>query len=138
MKNIPAMLKVYVELIWCPLAPLVAQSTNGAANVVPGVVKFTGTLNDASGKPLTGPRRSDLPCVKDQAGGVPLWVETQNVRTDASGHYSVMLGSTTNHGIPADAFVAGEARWIGVQVSGEAEQTSTTALPTWTVTARLW
>jgi len=30
MKNIPAMLRIYVVLIWCALAPLVAQSSNGA------------------------------------------------------------------------------------------------------------
>jgi len=101
MKSVPAMLKIYVVLIWCALAPLVAQSGNGADSVVPGVVKFAGTLNDATGKPVNGTVGVTFLLYKEQAGGAPLWVETQNVQTDASGHYSVMLGSTTNHGIPA-------------------------------------
>jgi hypothetical protein len=54
--------------------------------------------------------------------GALLWTETQNVLADKNGHYSVMLGSTTSRGIPADAFVAGQARWIGVQPNGQAEQ----------------
>ena len=122
MINVRAILKIYIVLIWCALAPLVAQSASGVESVVPGVVKFAGALNDTAGKPLTGTIGVTFLLYKEQAGGAPLWVETQNVRSDASGHYSVMLGSTTNHGIPADAFVAGEARWIGVQVSGQAEQ----------------
>src|SRR5689334_10854487 len=122
MKNLPAMLKIYVVLIWCALAPLVAQSVPGAESVVPSVVKFAGTLNDASGKALPGTVGVTFLLYKEQAGGAPLWVETQNVLPDASGHYSVMLGSSTNHGIPTDAFAAGEARWIAVQVSGQAEQ----------------
>src|SRR5208282_2432797 len=42
-----------------------------------------------------------------------------------NGHYSALLGSATAHGLPADVFVAGEARWLAVQVSGQAEQPRT-------------
>ena len=99
-----------------------AQSTGGADSIVPGVVKFAGVLNDAAGKPLTGIVGVTFFLYKDQSGGAPLWMETLNVQANPNGRYSVMLGSTTNHGIPADAFAAGEARWIGIQVSGKAEQ----------------
>ena len=122
MKNIHAIMKIYAVLIWCALAPLMAQSTGGADSIVPGVVKFAGVLNDAAGKPLTGIVGVTFFLYKEQSGGAPLWMETQNVQADPNGRYSVMLGSTTNHGIPADAFAAGEARWIGIQVSGQAEQ----------------
>jgi hypothetical protein len=122
MASIRAILKIYVVLIWCALAPLVAQSIVGTDSVVPSVVKFAGVLNDAGGKPLGGTVGVTFLLYKEQAGGAPLWVETQNVRIDPTGHYAVMLGSTTNHGIPADAFAAGEARWVGVQASGQAEQ----------------
>ena len=54
MVNIRASLKIYVVLVWCTLAPLVAQSANGAGSVVPGVVKFAGAVNDTTSKPLTG------------------------------------------------------------------------------------
>jgi hypothetical protein len=66
--------------------------------------------------------RRDFPALQDQQGGSPLWMEIQNVQTDKSGHYTVMLGSTTSGGLPRDVFVSGEARWLGVQVVGQEEQ----------------
>jgi hypothetical protein len=44
------------------------------------------------------------------------------VQPDKSGHYNVLLGSTTSAGLPASLFASGEARWIGVQVQGQTEQ----------------
>lgn len=58
---------------------------------------------------------------EDEQGGAPLWLETQNVRPDENGHYSVMLGSTMPEGLPTDLFAQGEARWLGVQAEGQAE-----------------
>ena len=90
--------------------------------VVPTMVNFPGTLADPGGKPLTGVVGVTFLLYREQQGGAPLWVETQNVRPDKAGHYSVMLGSTTNQGLPGDLFVSGEARWLGVQVAGQPEQ----------------
>jgi len=56
------------------------------------------------------------------AGGAPLWLETQNVTPDKTGHYTVTLCSTTAQGLPTDLFASGEARWLGVQAQGQAEQ----------------
>jgi hypothetical protein len=114
-------LAVYLLLI-CSALPLMAQSAASADSVVPNLVKFTGALNDLDGKPLTGTVGVTFLLYKEQSGGAPLWLETQNVRPDKNGHYSVMLGSSTNQGMPADVFAAGEARWIAVQVSGQAEK----------------
>src|SRR5262252_2186711 len=55
-------------------------------------------------------------------GGAPLWLETQNVTVDLTGHYTVLLGSTKSEGIPVDLFKIQEQRWLGVQMQGEAEQ----------------
>ena len=41
-------------LLICSAISLMAQQASTADTVVPAVVKFTGTLNDADGKPLTG------------------------------------------------------------------------------------
>ena len=109
-------------LLMCCVLPLMAQSAASADSVVPGMVKFTGTLNDTNGKPLTGTVGVTFLLYPEQSGGTPLWMETQNVQADKAGHYSVMLGSATSHGIPAKAFAAGEARWLGVQPSGQDEQ----------------
>ena len=49
-------------------------------------------------------------------------MEIQNVQPSKSGRYSVMLGSTSSAGLPQDVFVTGEARWLGVQAEGQAEQ----------------
>ncbi|HEY4960070.1 MAG TPA: hypothetical protein VII29_04350, partial [Terriglobales bacterium] len=54
--------------------------------------------------------------------GAPVWLETQNVTPDATGHYSVLLGSSRAEGLPSDLFAAQEERWLGVQVQGQPEQ----------------
>jgi hypothetical protein len=89
---------------------------------VPHLVKFSGSVKDASGKPLTGTAGLTFALYKDDQGGAPLWIETQSVPLDSSGHYSVMLGSTKPDGLPTDLFTSGEARWLGVQPEGQAEQ----------------
>jgi hypothetical protein len=96
-------------------------STPVANAVVPTLINFTGTLVDASGKPLTGTVGVTFYLFKDDQGGSPLWLETQNVQADHTGHYSVALGSTRSTGLPSDIFVAGEARWLSVQPQGQPE-----------------
>jgi hypothetical protein len=97
------------------------QSTSGpapASTAVPNLINFNGTLPDALGK-LTS---VTFLLYKDQTGGAPLWMETQNVNAGKTGHYTVTLGSTTSAGLPEDLFASGEARWLGVQVQGQPEQ----------------
>ena len=98
---------------------IAAETTDSA---VPRVVNYSGTLADLSGRPLTGVTGVTFFLYKDAQGGAPLWMETQNLQPDKTGHYTVTLGSTTNQGLPADVFVSGEARWLGVQVHGQEEQ----------------
>jgi len=92
------------------------------ASVVPTLVNFKGILTDVNGKPLTGTVGVTFFLYEASEGGVPLWMETQNVQPDKSGRYSVSLGATTSTGLPTDVFVSGEARWLGVQPEGQAEQ----------------
>jgi len=92
------------------------------ASIVPTLVNFKGILTDVKGKPLTGIVGVTICLYKDEQGGAPLWMETQNVTADKSGHYTVVLGSTTTQGLPTDLFASGEARWLGVQAQGQAEQ----------------
>jgi hypothetical protein len=101
-----------------PTAPAVAQESN----VVPTLVSFSGTLTDLDHKPLAGIAGVTFCIYKDQQGGTPLWMETQNVQLDREGKYAVQLGSTKSHGLPADLFASGEARWLGVQAQGQPEQ----------------
>ena len=99
-----------------------AQQTSTTS--VPNLIGYNGTLKDTQ-------TTASIPSTtlgvtfaiyKQQDGGAPVWQETQNVTPDASGQYSVVLGSTTATGLPSDLFSQQEQRWLGVQVQGQAEQ----------------
>jgi hypothetical protein len=89
---------------------------------VPNLVHYGGTLKDVTGKTLTEACGVTFLLYKEEQGGAPLWMETQNIAPDSSGHYDVQLGSTSANGIPADIFQTGQARWLAVEISSEAEQ----------------
>jgi hypothetical protein len=95
-----------------------------ATTAVPNLIRYSGTLKDTQGTPLAPDTTvgATFAIYKQQDGGAAIWQETQNVRTDANGQYSVVLGSTTATGLPSDLFSQQEERWLGVQVEGEAEQ----------------
>jgi len=103
---------------------LAAQTASSGSTVsqVPPLVNFNGVLADANGKLITGTVGVTFYLYQDQQGGAPLWLETQNVQADKTGHYSVALGSASSQGLPANVFASGEARWLGVQVQGHPEQ----------------
>jgi trimeric autotransporter adhesin len=104
-----------------PMAAQTAGSSPAAAQVPP-LVNFSGVLADANGKPLSGVVGVTFSLYQEQQGGSPLWLETQNVQAGKTGNYTVALGSTRSQGLPANVFATGEARWLGVQVQGQAEQ----------------
>jgi len=99
-----------------------AQSVKPNSIPVPPLVKFNGVLSDVEGNPLARVVGVTFLLYRDQQGGAPLWLETQNVQPNASGRYTVMLGATSSSGLPADIFASGEARWLAVQVAGQPEQ----------------
>ena len=92
------------------------------SSVVPNLVRFSGTTGDLNNKPVGEIIGITFALYKDQQGGAPLWLETQSVVTDKSGHYSVSLGATKAQGVPSELFTSGEAKWLGVQVEDQAEQ----------------
>ena len=102
-------------------APARAGSASGSS-VVPHLVSYSSVLTDAVGKPVTVVTGVTFLLYPDQQGGVPVWMETQNVSPDKAGHYTAQLGATRSEGLPTDVFATGEARWLAVQVAGEAEQ----------------
>lgn len=105
------------------MSAAVAQSTPTATNaVVPALASFSGVLTDLDGKPITGVTGVTFSLYKDSEGGVPLWMEVQNVRPDETGHYTLALGATKTEGLPTSLFASGEARWLAVQTEGQAEQ----------------
>jgi len=94
-----------------------------ATTAVPNLIRYSGSLRDAQGAPLISSTAGvTFAIYGQQEGGAPIWMETQNVNTDASGGYSVLLGSTTATGLPSDLFSEQEQRWLGIQVQGQPEQ----------------
>jgi hypothetical protein len=126
MSRIKLSLSVWLLLVCSAVSLCAQQAALGAANaVVPPVVKFSGVLTDSNNNPVTGTVGVTFSLYKESQGGAPLWVETQNVSADKTGRYTVMLGSSTSQGLPSSLFNSGEARWLGVQAQGQAEQPRT-------------
>jgi hypothetical protein len=90
--------------------------------IVPRLIKFTGTLLDAQTRPMMGPLGVTFALYAQQRGGAALWMETQNVKPDANGEYTIFLGAESSQGVPAELFATGEARWLGIQMERQAEQ----------------
>jgi hypothetical protein len=104
-----------------PQAP-VASSSGVASTVVPRLIKHGGTLLDEQGQAMKSPVGVTFALYSQEFGGAALWMETQNVATDAKGNYTVLLGANSALGVSAELFNSGEARWLGVQVEREAER----------------
>ena len=116
-----------LSLILCLFAQtLPAQtpsSSPASAQAPPPLIQFSNVATDESGTPLGGVVNITFSLYAAQQGGEPLWTETQNdIPLDPTGHYSVQLGSTQPSGVPTALFTTGEAHWLGVQISGQAEQ----------------
>jgi hypothetical protein len=90
-------------------------------STLPHVIKYSGSLKDAP----AGTVGVTFAIYDKQDSVASMWLETQSVTADESGHYNVILGSTKADGLPASIFASGEARWIGVQAEGQAEQPRT-------------
>jgi hypothetical protein len=99
-----------------------AQTPTQTASALPRLVRLGGTVKDLNGTPLTGLVGITFTLYSEQTGGAALWLETQNVTADRNGHYTALLGSTKPGGLPAELFTSEQARWVGVQVSGQPEQ----------------
>ncbi|HLY63795.1 MAG TPA: tail fiber domain-containing protein [Terriglobia bacterium] len=90
--------------------------------IVPRLIKFSGALHDAAGKPVIGAVDVTFSLYSTEAGGDALWFETQSVQADELGRYTALLGAMHTDGLPVDLFTSGEVRWLGIQVGVEAEQ----------------
>src|SRR5271154_6784945 len=114
---------VCVLLAFVSLVSLtVAQTSTQTASALPRLVRFGGALKDLNGSPLTGIVGITFAFYSEKTGGAPLWLETQNATADSNGHYTVLLGATKPEGLPTELFTTEQARWVGVQISGQPEQ----------------
>jgi YVTN family beta-propeller protein len=109
-----ALLPATAQEASAPVAPPGAVSSASA----PALVRFHGTIPGAQGMMPV-----NFALYKDQTGGAPLWRETQDVALDANSRYTIYLGANHAQGVPPELFASGQARWLGVQPAGQAEQT---------------
>jgi len=112
---------MFAALLLCAMLNA-QQPAMQSTTSVPRVVSYTGRAIDAQGKPIAGTVGATFAIYKDQSDGAPLWLETQNLKTDVRGNYSVQLGATKPEGLPLELFSAGESRWLGVRLNGGEEQ----------------
>ncbi len=114
----------WIVLFCLAFSYAVGAAARASDATTPGLrlIRFNGSLGGASGKPQAGVVGLTLSLYSLPDGGSPLWVESQQVQLDESGHYTVILG--VNSGLPLDLFTSGKALWLGVQpqISGAAEQ----------------
>lgn len=115
------------DAVAMPLPNAVAQEANSEdqlSGVVPRLVRFSGTVTDATGKVVTGIISLSFSIYELKEGDTPLWGEIQEVQTDPQGRYTVLLGANSPDGLPLDLFTSGKALWLGVQpqLPGAAEQ----------------
>jgi hypothetical protein len=108
----------------CALAQVDGQASPPAASTatVPRLIRITGAVRDETGKPLSASVGITFTLYRDENGQEPVWQETQNLKLDSAGRYSVLLGATNEAGLPLEIFSAGQARWLGVRPDGQAEQ----------------
>ena len=113
--------RLFAALLLCALVNA-QQSAMQSSTSVPRLVSYSGRAVDAQGKLIAGTVGATFAIYKEQNEGASLWLETQNIKTDAKGNYSVQLGATKQEGLPLELFSAGESRWLGVRLNGGEEQ----------------
>jgi hypothetical protein len=102
------------------LAQVEAQTA--AAATVPRLIRINGTVHDDAGKPLTGNLGLTFTLYQDETSQSAVWQEVQTLPLDSAGHFSALLGATSDSGLPLEIFSAAEARWLGIRADGQTEQ----------------
>ncbi len=124
MKLSKSLLFPLMLLLTLPAAPQnsAPKTAASASTAVPPLIPYSGVVSTVPGAQPASTASVTFLIFYDEQGGEPLFVETQTVALDGTGHYRAQLGATLANGIPMDLFATGEARWLEVQVAGEVPQ----------------
>ena len=66
-----------------PVGGAAALTVSGA---VPGLINYSSVLKDANGKPISEVTGVTFLLYKEEQGGAPIWIETQNITPDKRGY----------------------------------------------------
>ena len=110
-----AMLAAALPALGQAVAAKPAPAAASSKTVVPFLVPYASA---ASGLNENKQAIATFLIFKEETGGESLWMETQTVEFDVTGHYQVYLGAASTSGLPADLFSSGDARWLEVQIAG--------------------
>src|SRR5690349_13964813 len=100
--------RLYISIpsLFCTV--VLAQTTQPPATTaiaaVPRLVRINSAFHPANGSVASAVESAVLSIYVAETGGSALWQETQNVPVDSDGHYSLLLGSTRNEGLPIELF----------------------------------
>ena len=108
--------RLWVLILACALFSTTAAA-QVAVNQVPPTIRVAGRVPDAQGAVVV-----TCAVYAEETSLAPLWTETQTVVADAGGRFTFALGATREEGLPTELFTSGEARWVGMQAAGQAEQ----------------
>ena len=87
------------------------------------VIKFAGIVSKPYRDALPEEVAITFSLYAGQQDIAPLWSETQTVKLDTAGQFSVLLGASRPNGLPPELFAENQARWLGYQIEGVPEAT---------------
>src|SRR5205085_2806201 len=93
-----------------------------ASDTVPRLIRFSGTMRDASDSAMPGSVAVTFALYDAPTGGAPLWSEKQVVQCNDVGRYTVLLGVTQEAGLPMEVFASRQARWLGITPDAEGKE----------------
>src|SRR5208283_1557382 len=104
--------RISVCIVTCLLSTVFAfaqvdgqQPTSSSSTAtVPRLIRIQGTVQDEAGRPITGNTEVTFSLYKDENDQAALWQESQKVSLDSTGHYNVLLGATSETGLPLEIF----------------------------------
>src|SRR5215471_3667549 len=94
-------LSTILLLFCCSISQAQQPVATDTTVAVPPLMNFSGVLSDGNSKAITAETAVTFLLYKESQGGSPLWMESQIVKPDNAGHYTVMLGATSSQGLPA-------------------------------------
>lgn len=115
------------QLFTKPDKPQAVTASQAPSRTIP----FQGRLTDASGNPITGPRRVVFRLWNQAEGGTAVYnTGSCRVSPSTNGIIATTIGNGCGASIPTDIFTTNERLYLGVTVDNDEEMSPRQAIPT--------